>query len=109
MNITVDETELEYQPTFRFDSENPNWHPTLEYNILFLRAQQNYLNDLYQKRGHLFLNEVYDHLHLPRTGAGAVLGWVYGEGENILLDWEPQEDGSFEITVNPLGVIIDHI
>ena len=85
MNIIVDETELEYQPTFRFDNENPNWHPTLEYNILFLRAQQNYLNDLYQKRGHLFLNEVYDQLGLPRTQAGAIVGWVVSkDGDNFI-------------------------
>lgn len=28
-------------------------------------------------RGHLFLNEVYDMLDLPRTKAGQVVGWVY--------------------------------
>ena len=31
-------------------------------------------------QGHLFLNEVYDMIGLPRTKAGAVVGWLYPAG-----------------------------
>jgi hypothetical protein len=37
------------------------------------------------------------------------LGWVFGENEDVLLDWELNEDGSFDITVNPPGTIFDQI
>lgn len=38
---------------------------------------QNYANDKLRSKGHLFLNEVYDMLELPRTKAGQHVGWVY--------------------------------
>ena len=46
---------------------------------MFLRRIQDQANDKLRLRGHLFLNEVYDMLDIPRTRAGAVVGWVYDE------------------------------
>lgn len=54
------------------------WTKNPEYNLMFLRQQQNYANDLLQKRGHVFLNEVYDMLGIPRSSAGQIVGWVLG-------------------------------
>jgi len=72
-----------------FDEMSPNWAKTPEYNLVFLRLQQSYLNDLLKIRGHVFLNEVYDRLGIPRTQAGQIVGWVYskdetGEGDNFI-------------------------
>lgn len=50
-----------------------------EYNLMFLRRQQDYANEVLKTRGHLFLNEVYDMLGIPRTKAGQVVGWIYNE------------------------------
>ena len=46
---------------------------------MFLRRQQDYANEVLKSRGHLFLNEVYDMLGIPRTKAGQVVGWIYNE------------------------------
>ena len=59
-----------------FDELNQNWNPIPEYNMAFLKHQQNYFNDLLRIRGHVFLNEVYDELGMERSSAGAVVGWV---------------------------------
>lgn len=65
-----------------FDEANPNWTRSPEQNLLFIHRQQSWANDMLHSRGHLFLNEVYDMLGIPRTTAGAVVGWtVYGEGD----------------------------
>ena len=58
---------------------NPNWDKggNMEYNLSFLRSQQQYANDLLQAQGYLFLNEVYELLGFKPTKAGQVVGWVY--------------------------------
>lgn len=59
-----------------FDDGSTSWSKEPEYNRIFLKCQQNYANDLLRSRGHVFLNEVYDMLGVPRSKAGAVVGWV---------------------------------
>lgn len=60
-----------------FDDGCDGWEKDAESNLYFLRTQQQYANDLLVARGHLFLNEVYDMLGIPRTKAGQVVGWIY--------------------------------
>ena len=66
-----------------FDEASPAWEKDPEYNLMFLRAQQQYADDLLHARGHLFLNEVYDMLGIPRSKAGQVVGWVYDENNPV--------------------------
>ena len=67
-----------------FDSFNPNWDKNPTFSMMWLRGQQNILNDILHTRGHVFLNEVYDALGFPHTPQGAVLGWIDGEGDNCI-------------------------
>ena len=71
-----------------FDDGCTGWTKNPEYNLMFLKNQQRYANDLLKSRGHLFLNEVYDMLGIPRTKAGQVVGWIYDEeypnGDNFV-------------------------
>lgn len=59
-----------------FDEASPYWVKSAEKNLLFVTMQQSYANDLLNIRGHLFLNEVYDMLGIPRTQEGSVVGWI---------------------------------
>ena len=59
-----------------FDNASDSWSKEPEYNFIFLKAQQNYANDLLHARGHVFLNDVYDMLGIERSKAGAVVGWL---------------------------------
>jgi Family of unknown function (DUF6353) len=61
-----------------FDETSPNWSKTPEYNLLFLKSQQDWANDRLRAYGHIFLNEVYDALGLPRSQAGQIVGWKLG-------------------------------
>lgn len=60
-----------------FDEWCEGWKKDAEYNLMFLRAEQNYANDRLKARGYLFLNEVYERLGIPMTKAGQMVGWVY--------------------------------
>lgn len=105
-----------------FDEYSPNWSKEPEYNLLFLRCQQNYANDLLRSRGHVFLNEVYDLLGLERSRAGAVVGWVVSHnGDNYLdfgifdgdsrnaRDFVNGREGSILLDFNVDGIIYDKI
>ena len=70
-----------------FDDSCTQWSSEPDYNMMFLRAQQNYYNEMLRSRGHVFLNEVYDALGIPRTEAGAIVGWVLGEGRDNFIDF----------------------
>lgn len=65
-----------------FDAGSENFAKDPEFNMMFLRRQQDYANEMLKARGHLFLNEVYDLLDIPRSKAGQVVGWVYDKNGN---------------------------
>lgn len=71
-----------------FDNGSYGWSKDAESNLIFLKQQQNWANEVLKSKGHLFLNEVYDMLNIPRTKAGQVVGWIYDEkhptGDNFV-------------------------
>jgi hypothetical protein len=93
-----------------FDELSPSWSPEPGYNQFTLTAQQNYLNDLLNSRGHVFLNEVYGRLGIPHSRAGAVCGWIKGQGDGY-IDLGIFRDNEFMglefIDGNAPGVIIN--
>ena len=60
-----------------FDDGCIGWTKNPEYNLMFLKDQQRYANDMLQSKRVVTLNEVYDLLGIPRTKAGQQVGWVY--------------------------------
>ena len=71
-----------------FDDGCKGWDDDPEYNLMFLKSVQAQANNILKAEGHLFLNEVYDMLGIPRSKAGQVVGWVYDEknpvGDNFV-------------------------
>jgi hypothetical protein len=107
-----------------FDSFSPSWNKEPEYNLVFLKCQQNYANDLLRSRGHVFLNEVYDMLGIPRSKAGAVVGWllspdgntdnfvnfgVFDGREQVTRDFVNGLEGAILLDFNVDGVIYDKL
>lgn len=84
VDIVVDPKLLGSPYAKFFDDYNRHWKKNSETNHYFLQAQQNYANHLLQTRGHVFLNEVYRDLGFEHTQAGAVVGWIRGEGDNYI-------------------------
>ena len=86
--VPVNKTASDYsQYSVFFDEANPNWRPSAEANKAFLRCQQNFANEILRVDGHIFLNQVYELLGLPHTSAGAIVGWVIGEGNQNHVDF----------------------
>lgn len=77
-NLAGDESEY----ARFFDSYSVQWRKIPEYNLIFLNHAQKAANDMLYMKGHVFLNEVYDLLGIPRSQAGSVVGWMKnGEGD----------------------------
>lgn len=72
---------------FLFGPENDNWVPNIEHNEFFLRGIQNYMNDVLLARGHVYLNEIFDALGMPRTIEGQILGWAKALVVNSHIDF----------------------
>lgn len=105
-----------------FDETCNGYEKDTQYNLLMLRGQQQYANDLLHARGYVFLNDVYDMLGIDRTKEGQIVGWVYNKnnevGDNfvdfgILETNRETEDGSYEPAIlldfNVDGNILDLI
>jgi hypothetical protein len=107
-----------------FDANSASWNREPEYNLIFLQCQQNYANDLLRSRGHVFLNEVYDMVGIPRSKAGAVVGWllspdnttdnfvnfgVFDGKEQVARDFVNGFEGSILLDFNVDGVIYDKL
>lgn len=60
-----------------FDVGTIGWTKDPERNMTFLKLQQSVANERLQRRGYLFLNEVYDMFGYPHTTAGQIVGWLY--------------------------------
>lgn len=60
-----------------FDESCDSWSDDSEYNLMFLKAQQQYANDKLVAQGYLFLNDVYKMLGVKDSKAGQIVGWVY--------------------------------
>lgn len=94
-----------------FDKKNGNWRRRASDNKTFLICKMNEMNDLLHARGHVFLNEVYDNVGMPRTEAGQLVGWVDGMGDsfidfNMVEGTDADGDNVFWIDFNVDGSIM---
>lgn len=105
-----------------FDHRSSSWQSDDDMNWIFLKNQQNYLNDMLRSRGHVTLNDAYDCLGIERTTPGAIVGWVQDNedgGDNYidlgLPEWYSSEDfvkgvdGAVLLDFNVDGIIYDKI
>lgn len=71
-----------------YDCGCTGWTKDPELNLMFLRKQQDFLNDRLKAEGYLFLNDVYDALGIQKTKIGQIAGWIYNEknpvGDNYI-------------------------
>ncbi len=82
----VDPNNLSEYARF-FDEGSTKWTKTPEYNLVLVKNQMHWLNDLLHSRGHVFLNEAYDALGIQRTQAGQHVGWILSDDGDNFIDF----------------------
>lgn len=97
-----------------FGESNENWDPVLEYNLLFIRSQQNYANQQLTAKGFLILNDVYKTLGFEPTPEGCVVGWLSKEkgGKDGYVDFGVFSDDNLEhihdfVTGRDMAIMLD--
>lgn len=75
-----------------FGPENKNWDPSPIVSRNFLDAVERHMNDRLRWQGHLFLNEVYSALGMPKTRLGAVMGWSRKADPDAVVLFSAYED-----------------
>ena len=102
-----------------FDETCPYWNRDEEHNLMYLKHQWVYVNELLKARGHMLLNDVFDQLGLSRTKAGAVVGWVYNTENpvgdnyidfginNLTIDDLKKNGNSITLDFNVEGIVWD--
>jgi hypothetical protein len=67
-----------------FDELSDYYRKDANYNLLFLKKQQNWANDRLRAQGYLFLNDVYESLGIPKTPDGQFVGWIYNPEDKTI-------------------------
>ena len=96
-----------------FEDGNIYWRSDQEANLMFIKCQEQYLNELLVRKKVVFLNEVYEMFDLPRTIIGQIVGWYYNDknpiGDNrIIIDAAVCED-SILLDFNVDGEVIQYL
>lgn len=67
------------------EGSSVKWDRNKLYTENFLKTQQNYLNDILEIQGHVFVNDIWDALGFPRTSEGCIYGYLKEDGKHIDL------------------------
>ena len=102
------------QYAMKFDDRCFGWMKDKKYNLIFLKHQENYFNDLLKSRKYLFLRDVLEGLGMTITKDSCLVGWIFEEdnkiGDNFVKFDIREADGSnFFIDFNVDGNIIDRL
>lgn len=92
-----------------FDQASSVWSTSLEYNYMFLKAQQEYANALLEVQGYLFLSDVYKLLGLPLTKESIVSGWSKKMNPNSFVDFGFLEKGISNSSIVILKFNVDGV
>lgn len=106
-DVLVTDSSLNINPYAKFFDEScGDWSPDPELSRLFLESQERILTNKLHECGHLFLNEVYDALDIPRTGIGAVVGWIDGMGDNCIDFGLHRDDSNVRRFINGVENVV---
>ena len=65
-----------------FDESSPFFDSNAEYNLMFLKRQEEEATRKLRRNKYLMLNDVYEMLGIMRTEAGAYVGWVWDDNKS---------------------------
>lgn len=121
--ITRDWSEAGTDPYNRIfqQGDSENWQPDLGANKMFVAQQQRFAQELLNRRGHLYLSEVYQALGFPESDLSRVVGWKvkrnpdgskdfpvvdFGLDSPLPDDWKYNRERAIYLDFNCQGLIV---
>lgn len=78
VDMVDEDTIAQYSPLARFyDDGCLGWTKSPEQNLIFLKQREAEATEILQRKGILFLNDVYAMLGMQKTAMGQQYGWIY--------------------------------
>ena len=81
-----EKTLSKYAVVFNYCSQH--WTKDGDYNLMFIKRQEMYCNELLKSRKYLFLRDVYEMLGIQVTKESCLVGWIFEEnnqdGDNFV-------------------------
>lgn len=96
-----------------FDKTCPGWDIDKDVSEMYVKCNQLHLNDLLNRRGYVYLVEVYNYLNIKydwRNGDLRKVGWLHNAiteiGDGFIdIQMDRKEDGSYILDFNVDGDI----
>lgn len=121
--ISRDWTEAGNDPYNRVFEQgaSESWQPDLGVNKMFIAQQQRFAQELLNRRGHLYLSEVYQALGFPESDLSRVVGWKvrrnpdgskdfpmvdFGLDKPLPDDWKYNREKAIYLDFNCQGLIV---
>lgn len=77
--------------TIIFDETCPAWTMDTDYNLVFLRYQADYIEELFKHRGYMYLNQIHEYFGIGWNPSLVNVCYLLGSGP-IEFKFEPVED-----------------
>lgn len=85
--------------TIVFDENSANWSGGPNWNPKFLKAKRVYLRDLFNRRGYMYLDRMYEEFGI-RWNPGMVNSLYLAKSGPLVIEFESIEDGRILIHIS---------
>jgi hypothetical protein len=85
--------------TITFDKNSPRWSVKPDMNLQYLMMQDNYLTDLFKRRGYIYLNEVYEAFGAVWNPLKNNVCWIKG-ADKFRITYTQDIFGNWLVTVH---------
>lgn len=85
--------------TIIFDESAAEWTSRPDWNAEYLKAKRAYLTDLFNYRGYIYLNRIYEEFGIG-WNPGMVNSLYLAKSGPLVIEFEPAEDGKILIHIS---------
>lgn len=85
--------------TIIFDEKAADWSRHPDWNAEYLRAKRAYLMDLFNYRGYIYLNQIYEEFGIG-WNPGMINSLYLAKSGPIIIEFEPVEDNRILIHIS---------